>query len=166
MKGCNTERESGISATCQRCCTRADPSSSLTAAHFPSPALLRAQHHGTRLQKSQILQLLQVMSWMLLYSLPMFKRTLSENSLMPNVSRSCTTAKLALTVPFTMLCHHMEHFAPGLSAVLSQAIAPIHVGKKDLGLLHGLPLGKGEGGSETCACCTGVTRMAEGAICS
>lgn len=62
MKGCNIERASGISATCD---TRAEPFSSLTATHFPSPALLQAQHHGAWIQKSYILQLLQIRSWML-----------------------------------------------------------------------------------------------------
>ena len=84
---------------------------------------------------------------------------------MPNVSRSCTTAKLALMVPLTMQCHHTEHVAPGFSAVSSQATSHIRVGYKDLGLLCGLPLGKGEGGYETRACCTAIMRLAEGVIC-
>lgn len=75
------------------------------------------------------------------------------------------TAKLGLMVPLTMQCHHVQHFASGFSAVSSQAISHIYVGYKDLGLLYGLPLGKGEGGYETHACCTAVMRLAEGATC-
>lgn len=40
---------------------------------------------------------------MLLYFLPMSKRTFSEN-----ICRSHMTAKLVLMAPFTMQCHHME----------------------------------------------------------
>lgn len=103
---------------------------------------------------------------MLLYSLPTFKKTTSENSPMPNVPRSCTTAKLALMVPLTTQCHCVEHFASGLSTVSSQATSHIHTGYTDLGLLCGTEPGKGEGGYETHACCTAVIRLAEGAVCS
>lgn len=101
---------------------------------------------------------------MLLYSLPTFKKTTSEDNPMPHVSRSCTTAKLALMVSLTMQCHCVEHFASVLSALSSKAIS--HTGYKDLGLLCGTELGKGEGGYETHTCCPAVIRLAEGAICS
>lgn len=58
---------------------------------------------GAQIHKSQILQLLQMRSWMLRCFLPMSKRTFSEN-----ISRSHMTAKLALMVPLTVQCHHME----------------------------------------------------------
>jgi len=95
-----------------------------------------------------------------------FSFHIQEDITRKHVSRSCMTAKLALMVPLTMQCHHAEHFASGLSAGSSQAISHIHVGYKDLGLLYGSPLGKGEGGYENRACCTGVMRLTEGAVCS